>query len=225
MAEKNEVGILAFGAYLPRLRLSRKAVADANAWFAPGLKGLAKGERTMCNWDEDSVTMARRGGARLPHRAGSRRHRVARLRLHHAAVRGPAERGHHRRGAEPAAERQRAGSHRVAARGDLGADHRAADGARRRRAGAGRGRGEAAHPHREPAGAAGRRRRGGPAGRDGSRWSRSSSPTPAARSISSITSAARASSSTTPGRSAGSATRATTRSCRRRWPTCSRRPT
>src|SRR4029078_12338648 len=57
MAEQTEVGILAFGAYLPRLRLSRKAVADANAWFAPGLKGLAKGERTMCNWDEDSVTM------------------------------------------------------------------------------------------------------------------------------------------------------------------------
>jgi len=58
MAERNEVGILAFGAYLPRLRLSRKAVAEANAWFNPGLKGLAKGERTMCNWDEDSVTMA-----------------------------------------------------------------------------------------------------------------------------------------------------------------------
>ncbi len=58
MAEKNDVGILAYGAYLPRLRLSRKAVAEANAWFNPGLKGLAKGERTICNWDEDSVTMA-----------------------------------------------------------------------------------------------------------------------------------------------------------------------
>ena len=58
MAEDNTVGILAFGAYLPRLRLARKAVAEANAWFNPGLKGLAKGERTMCNWDEDSVTMA-----------------------------------------------------------------------------------------------------------------------------------------------------------------------
>ncbi len=59
MAEKNksDVGILAFGAYLPRLRLSRKAVADANAWFNPALKGIAKGERTICNWDEDSVTM------------------------------------------------------------------------------------------------------------------------------------------------------------------------
>ena len=73
MAEKNAVGILAFGAYLPRLRLARKSVAEANAWFNPGLKGLAKGERTMCNWDEDTVTMARGGGARLPHRAGPRR--------------------------------------------------------------------------------------------------------------------------------------------------------
>jgi 3-hydroxy-3-methylglutaryl CoA synthase len=58
MAENVSVGILAYGAYLPRLRLARKAVADANAWFNPGLKGLAKGERTMCNWDEDAVTMA-----------------------------------------------------------------------------------------------------------------------------------------------------------------------
>src|SRR5262249_47988275 len=58
MAAQNKVGILAFGAYLPRLRLSRKSVADANAWFNPALKGLARGERTICNWDEDSVTMA-----------------------------------------------------------------------------------------------------------------------------------------------------------------------
>ena len=58
MAEDNTVGILAYGAYLPRLRLARKSVADANAWFNPALKGLAKGERTMCNWDEDTVTMA-----------------------------------------------------------------------------------------------------------------------------------------------------------------------
>ena len=52
------VGILAYGAYLPRLRLARRSVADANAWFNPALKGLAKGERTMCYWDEDAVTMA-----------------------------------------------------------------------------------------------------------------------------------------------------------------------
>ena len=53
-----DVGILAFGAYVPRLRLARKAVAEANAWFNPALRSLAKGERAICNWDEDSVTMA-----------------------------------------------------------------------------------------------------------------------------------------------------------------------
>ena len=52
------VGIVAFGAYVPRLRLNRQAAYDANKWFAPGLRGLAKGERSMANWDEDSITMA-----------------------------------------------------------------------------------------------------------------------------------------------------------------------
>src|SRR6185437_3404949 len=52
------VGIVAYGAYVPRLRLSRQAVYDANKWFAAGLRGLAKGERSMANWYEDSITMA-----------------------------------------------------------------------------------------------------------------------------------------------------------------------
>jgi hydroxymethylglutaryl-CoA synthase len=52
------VGITAYGAYIPRLRLNRQAVYDANKWFAPGLRGQAKGERAMANWDEDSITMA-----------------------------------------------------------------------------------------------------------------------------------------------------------------------
>jgi 3-hydroxy-3-methylglutaryl CoA synthase len=52
-----DFGILSFGAYLPRARLQRKAIAAANSWFAPGLRGLAKGERCICNWDEDSITM------------------------------------------------------------------------------------------------------------------------------------------------------------------------
>jgi len=51
-------GIVAYGAYVPRLRLNRAAAVEANAWFNAGLKGLAKGERSMCNWDEDSLTMA-----------------------------------------------------------------------------------------------------------------------------------------------------------------------
>lgn len=52
------IGITAYGAYLPRMRLQKKAIADANAWFDAGLRGLAKGEKAVCNWDEDAITMA-----------------------------------------------------------------------------------------------------------------------------------------------------------------------
>lgn len=52
------IGITAYGAYLPRMRLQKQVIADANAWFDPGLKGLAKGEKAICNWDEDTITMA-----------------------------------------------------------------------------------------------------------------------------------------------------------------------
>ena len=52
------VGIHEFGGYVPIQRLKRKAIADANAWFNPALRGLGEGERSICNWDEDSVTMA-----------------------------------------------------------------------------------------------------------------------------------------------------------------------
>lgn len=52
------IGIVAYGAYVPRLRLSRPAVYDANKWFAPGLRALATGERAVANWDEDAITMA-----------------------------------------------------------------------------------------------------------------------------------------------------------------------
>src|SRR5947207_5873071 len=55
-------GIAGCGAYLPRFRLQRKAVFEANAWFAPGLRGAARGERTMANWDEDALTMAVEAG-------------------------------------------------------------------------------------------------------------------------------------------------------------------
>ena len=52
------VGIHAYGGYVPKTRLQRAAMAAANAWFNPALKGLGKGERSIANWDEDSVTMA-----------------------------------------------------------------------------------------------------------------------------------------------------------------------
>src|SRR6185503_1784897 len=51
-------GIIAYGGYVPRLRLQRKSMVEANAWFNPGLAAYAKGERAICNWDEDAVTMA-----------------------------------------------------------------------------------------------------------------------------------------------------------------------
>ncbi|MEQ1756469.1 MAG: OB-fold domain-containing protein [Micropepsaceae bacterium] len=57
MTQQN-VGITSFGAYLPRLRLQRKAMAAANAWFNPSIASHGKGERSMANWDEDAVTMA-----------------------------------------------------------------------------------------------------------------------------------------------------------------------
>ncbi|MET0374863.1 MAG: 3-hydroxy-3-methylglutaryl CoA synthase, partial [Rhizorhabdus sp.] len=53
-----DVGILSYGAYIPRYRLQRAAIHAANGWFAGGLKGLAKGERAAANWDEDTITMA-----------------------------------------------------------------------------------------------------------------------------------------------------------------------
>jgi 3-hydroxy-3-methylglutaryl CoA synthase len=54
----SDFGILAFGAYVPITRLQRSAIHATNKWFAGGLGGLAKGEKAVANWDEDSVTMA-----------------------------------------------------------------------------------------------------------------------------------------------------------------------
>lgn len=51
-------GIASFGGYIPRLRLSRKAIVDANGWANPALKAYARAERAICNWDEDVLTMA-----------------------------------------------------------------------------------------------------------------------------------------------------------------------
>ena len=52
------IGITGYGGYVPRLRLSRRAVVQANAWYAPHLSGKSKGTRAMASWDEDSITMA-----------------------------------------------------------------------------------------------------------------------------------------------------------------------
>ena len=54
--------ILAWGGYVPRLRLNRRKAVETNAWFAPALKALSEGERSMCNWDEDTLTLAVEAG-------------------------------------------------------------------------------------------------------------------------------------------------------------------
>ncbi len=51
------VGILSYGAYVPRYRLSRKAIFDAVGWFAPATRGYARGEKAVANYDEDSLSM------------------------------------------------------------------------------------------------------------------------------------------------------------------------
>lgn len=58
----SNTGILSFGAYVPRLRMSRQGIADAVSWAVPGIKGLAKGERSLAAWDEDVITMAAEAG-------------------------------------------------------------------------------------------------------------------------------------------------------------------
>jgi len=52
------IGIVSYGAYIPRLRLNRASVFQAMGWFAPALIMVARGERAVCNYDEDSLTMA-----------------------------------------------------------------------------------------------------------------------------------------------------------------------
>ncbi|MDQ1239169.1 MAG: hypothetical protein QG577_1354 [Thermodesulfobacteriota bacterium] len=52
------IGITSFGGYVPKLRLSRSAIFQHMGWFAPAIMMVAQGERSFCNWDEDSLTMS-----------------------------------------------------------------------------------------------------------------------------------------------------------------------
>ncbi len=63
--ENTAHGLLATTRYLPRMRLERSALLALHRWMAPGLRGLAKGQRSMANWDEDAVTMAVEAGRQL----------------------------------------------------------------------------------------------------------------------------------------------------------------
>lgn len=52
------IGITSYGGYIPRLRLNRMSIYQSMGWFAPATIMVAQGERSFCNWDEDSLTMA-----------------------------------------------------------------------------------------------------------------------------------------------------------------------
>ncbi len=52
------IGIVSYGGYIPRLRLNRASIYQHIGWLAPGVVTAARGERSFCNWDEDSLTMA-----------------------------------------------------------------------------------------------------------------------------------------------------------------------
>ena len=70
-------GIVDAAAYVPAMRLDRQTVFAANAWANPALKSLARGARSMCNWDEDSITMGVEAARRCL--AGRPRERLRRL--------------------------------------------------------------------------------------------------------------------------------------------------
>lgn len=67
------IGITAYGGYVPRLRLSRQAAGQANAWYAPQFASR-KGTRAFANWDEDSITLAVAAARDCLGPGGDRRH-------------------------------------------------------------------------------------------------------------------------------------------------------
>ena len=75
----SDYGITGFGAYVPRLRLARSAIADAHGWMNPSLKAAGKGERAFCSWDEDAITMAVEAARDCL--SGRARHAISSLRL------------------------------------------------------------------------------------------------------------------------------------------------
>jgi 3-hydroxy-3-methylglutaryl CoA synthase len=49
------VGIKSYGIHIPRYRLSRKTIFESMGWHDPATISVAKGEKSVANWDEDSL--------------------------------------------------------------------------------------------------------------------------------------------------------------------------
>ena len=52
------IGVCSYGGYVPRYRLNRGLIFNAMGWMNPANIALAKGEKAVANFDEDSITMA-----------------------------------------------------------------------------------------------------------------------------------------------------------------------
>lgn len=52
------IGICTYGGYVPRYRLNRGLIYAGIGWMNAGNIGLARGEKAVANFDEDSITMA-----------------------------------------------------------------------------------------------------------------------------------------------------------------------
>jgi 3-hydroxy-3-methylglutaryl CoA synthase/uncharacterized OB-fold protein len=52
------VGITGFGAYIPRYRMPRKTIFEQLGWFNGAMASLARGEKAVASYDEDTITMA-----------------------------------------------------------------------------------------------------------------------------------------------------------------------
>ena len=115
------VGITSYGAYIPRLRLDRMAIFQNMGWFAPAVVMVAQGERSMCNWDEDSLTMAV-AAARDCLTGVDRSGRRPLPGIDHPALCRPPERRHRGHGPESEKRHAHRGFHRL----PEGRDHRPA---------------------------------------------------------------------------------------------------
>lgn len=57
-------GVISCGVYVPPLRLERERITQALQWLGPSAGGPNSGSRAICNWDEDTLTMAVEAGRR-----------------------------------------------------------------------------------------------------------------------------------------------------------------
>jgi 3-hydroxy-3-methylglutaryl CoA synthase len=56
---KNKMsGITSYGAYIPWYRMNRKIIFDQMGWFNAATAGVARGEKAVANYDEDTISMA-----------------------------------------------------------------------------------------------------------------------------------------------------------------------